>query len=354
MSTVAAPVTPIEIDGSFGEGGGQILRTALSLAAITNRPFRMTRIRARRGDAGLKAQHLRAVEAVAAICGARVEGASLGSQNLMFEPGQIAPGDFHFDVGTAGSTSLILQTLLPPLAHAGAASRLEIRGGTHVRWSPCFDYLRLHWLPFVRKIGLDAEIEMERAGFYPAGGGIVRATIRPGASFSPLRVRERGSLMRIRGISAVARLHVRVAERQRDQATQRIAGRSLPFDCEVVLMPSGSPGTMLLLLAEFERSQACFFALGERGKPAERVADDAVDELFDFLDGEGAVDSHLADQLILLLALAPGASELTTSRVTGHLVTNAEIVKRFLPVSIDVEGKPEGPGFVRIEGGRIP
>jgi len=354
MSSVAAPVSSIEIDGSFGEGGGQILRTALSLAAVTSRPFRMTRIRARRSDPGLKPQHLRAVEAIAAVCRARVEGASLGSDNLLFEPGGIAPGDFRFDVGTAGSTSLILQTLMPPLARAGAASRVEIRGGTHVRWSPCFDYLRLHWLPFVRKIGLDAEIDMERAGFYPAGGGIVRATVRPGRALSPLRLRERGSLTRIRGISAVARLHVRIAERQRDQAAHRLAGRSPRFDCEVALMPSLSPGTMLLLLAEFERSQACFFALGERGKPAERVADEAVDELSDFLDGEGAVDSHLADQLVLLLALAPGTSELTTSRVTGHLVTNAEIVKRFLPVSIDVEGKLEGPGLVRIEGGGIP
>lgn len=353
-SAVVASVTPIEIDGSFGEGGGQVLRTALSLAAITNRAFRMTRIRARRGDAGLRAQHLRAVEAVAALCGARVEGATLGSQDLLFEPGRIVAGDFRFDVGTAGSTSLILQTLLPPLARAGAASRVEIRGGTHVRWSPCFDYLRLHWLPFGRKIGLDAEIEMERAGFYPAGGGIVRATIRPGGTFSPLRLSERGALRRIRGVSAVARLHVRIAARQRDQAARRIAGRSHPFDCDLVLMPSGSPGTMLLLLAEFERSQACFFALGERGKPAERVADEAVDELFAFLDGDGAVDCHLADQLVLLLALAPGTSELTTSRVTGHLVTNAEIVKRFLPVSIAVEGKPDGPGLVRVEGGWMP
>jgi RNA 3'-terminal phosphate cyclase (ATP) len=354
MSSVAAAASLVEIDGSFGEGGGQILRTALSLAAVTNRPFRMTRIRSRRADPGLKPQHLRAVEAVAAVSGARVEGASLGSQDLLFEPNGVSPGDFRFDVGTAGSTSLILQALVPPLARAGAPSRVEIRGGTHVRWSPCFDYLRLHWLPFVRKIGIDADIEMERAGFYPAGGGIVRSTIRPGGALSPLRITQRGSLTRIRGISAVARLHVRIAERQRDQAAHRLAARAPRFDCEVVLLPSLSAGTMLLLLAEFELSQACFFALGERGKPAERVADEAVEELLDFLDGEGAVDSRLADQLVLLLALTPGTSELTTSRATGHLVTNAEIVKRFLPVSIEVEGKSEGPGRVRIQGGRIP
>ncbi len=349
----ASPRGAIEIDGSFGEGGGQVLRSSLTLAAITSVSFRMTRIRARRSEPGLKPQHLRAVEAVAAICGAHVEGACLGSQSLLFEPGKVAPGDFRFDIGTAGSTSLVLQTLLPPLALAGAASRVEVRGGTHVRWSPCFDYLQLQWLPFLRKIGFDADLVMERAGFYPAGGGIVRAAIRPARSLSPLRLSDRGSLTKIRGISAVARLDLRIAERQRDQAARRLAGSSPGLDCEVIRMPSGSPGTMLLLLAEFEKSRGCFFALGERGKPAERVADEAADLLLAFLESSGAVDPHLADQLVVPLALASGASELTTSRVTGHLTTSVEIVKRFLPVSIDVEGKPEAPGVLRIEGSGI-
>jgi RNA 3'-terminal phosphate cyclase (ATP) len=342
----------IEIDGSLGEGGGQVLRSSLTLAAITGQAFCITRIRARRREPGLKAQHLKAVEAAAAICGARVEGAELGSQRIVFEPGRTAPGVFSFDIGTAGSTSLVLQTILLPLGLAPAASLIHLRGGTHVRWSPCFDYLEIQWLPFVRRIGFDADLEMVRAGFYPPGGGLVRASIRPVGPLSPLRVTERGRLTRVRGISAVGKLDLRIGQRQADQAARRLAGRS-PFDCEVVRMPSRSPGTMLLLLAEFERSQACFVALGERGKPAERVADEAVDELLAFLQTDGAVDPHLADQLVLPLALAPGVSELSTSRVTGHLTTNAEIVRRFLPARIDVRGEPGAPGLLRVEGSGI-
>jgi RNA 3'-terminal phosphate cyclase (ATP) len=343
----------IEIDGSIGEGGGQVLRSSLTLAAITGQPFRMTRIRTRRRDPGLKAQHRNAVQAAAAICRARVEGAELGSQTIVFEPGPIAPGDFSFDIGTAGSTSLVLQTILPALSLAPAASRVKLHGGTHVRWSPCFDYLKIQWLPFLKTIGFDADIEMVRAGFYPAGGGLVRAEIRPAGPLCALALVDRGALLRIHGLSAVGRLDPRIAERQRDRAAHRLAGRTPALDLPVVRLASGSPGTLLLLRAEFENSAACFFALGERGKPAERVADEAVDELLQFLDTDGAVDPHLADQLVLPLALATGASALAVSRVSDHLVTNAEIVRRFLPARIAIDAPAGSPGVVRIEGGGI-
>lgn len=340
----------IEIDGSLGEGGGQLLRSSLTLAAITRQSFCMTRVRAGRREPGLRPQHLKAVEAAAAICGARVEGARLGSQKIVFEPGRIAAGNFSFDIGTAGSTCLVLQTILPVLSLARGPSRVDLSGGTHVRWSPCFDYLEIQWLPVLKTIGFDAELQIVRAGFYPAGRGLIRAAILPARPLSPLRLRERGPLRRLRAISAVANLDLRIGQRQADRATRRLAGRSPGLECEVVRMPSGSAGTMLLLQAEFERCRACFFALGERGKPAERVADEAVDELLAFLETEGAVDPHLADQLVLPLALAPGVSELSTSRVTRHLTTNADIVRRFLPVRIDLEGKPGAPGFLRVEG----
>lgn len=340
----------IEIDGSLGEGGGQLLRSSLTLAAITGLPFRMTRIRARRRPPGLKAQHLKAVEAVAAVCGARVEGARLGSWTLSFEPGPIAPGEFSIDIGTAGATSLVLRAILPPLGLAPGESRIDLRGGTHVRWSPCFDYLELQWLPVLRTIGFDAEIEMARAGFYPAGGGIVRAAIRPARRLQPIRLVERGPLRAIRGMSAVARLDPGIARRQSDQATRRLAGRA-PLELDVVSLESTSPGTFLLLRAEFEHSGACFFSLGERGKPAERVADEAVDELLEFLGTSGAVDPYLADQLVVPLALAPGESELAVSRVTGHLTTNAEAVRFFLPVRVEIDAPVGRPGTIRIEGG---
>jgi RNA 3''-phosphate cyclase len=344
----------IEIDGSLGEGGGQLLRSSLTLAAITGQPFRMTRIRARRRPPGLKAQHHKAIEAIAAICGARVEGAGLGSQTLLFEPGPIAPGEFSLDIGTAGATSLVLQTILPPLSLATAASHVDLRGGTHARWSPCFEYLKLQWLAFVKKIGFDADLEMARAGFYPAGGGLIRAAIRPARCLRPIRLLERGPLRAIRGVSAVARLDPHIAERQRDEAVRRLVGHAPAFELEVVRLASSSPGTLLLLRAEFENSAACFFSLGERGKPAERVADEAVDELLEFLATGGAVDPYLADQLVVPLALAPGESALAVSRVTGHLTTNAEIVRRFLPVRIEIDA-PEGrAGVIQIQGAGIP
>ncbi|MGE5278197.1 MAG: RNA 3'-terminal phosphate cyclase [Acidobacteriota bacterium] len=340
----------IEIDGSIGEGGGQVLRSCLSLSAITGQAFRLTRIRARRPQPGLKSQHRKAVEAAAAVCGARVEGAALGSRTLSFEPGPVAAGDFSFDIGTAGSTSLVLQTILPALSVATAVSRVDLRGGTHVRWSPCFDYLKIQWLPFLRKIGFDADLEMLRAGFYPVGGGLLRAAIRPAGQLTGMDFLARGALRRIHGVAAVARLDLRIAERLRDQALRRLSARASAVELDIVHLEAPSPGAFLLLRAEFESSSACFWAPGERGKPAERVADEAVSELDEFLASPGAIDPYLGDQLVLPLALAAGASALAVSRVTGHLVTNAEIVRRFLPAQIEV-GAPVGqPGVVRIEG----
>jgi RNA 3'-terminal phosphate cyclase (ATP) len=343
----------IEIDGSIGEGGGQVLRTCLSLSAITAQPFRLTRIRARRPQPGLKAQHRKAVEATAAVCGARVEGSALGSQTLSFEPGPIAAGEFSFDIGTAGSTSLVLQTILPALSVAPAASRVDLQGGTHVRWSPCFDYLKIQWLPFVRKIGFDADLEMLRAGFFPVGGGLLRAVIRPAGRLAGVDCLERGALRRIHGIAAVARLDRRIAERLKDQALRRLADRAPSVELEVVLLESRSPGAFLLLRAEFESSSACFWAPGERGKPAERVADEAVDELDEFLATQGAIDPYLGDQLVLPLALAEGTSALAVSRVTGHLTTSAEIVRRFVPARIQIGAPVGSAGVVRIEGAAV-
>jgi RNA 3'-terminal phosphate cyclase (ATP) len=334
----------LEIDGALGEGGGQVLRSALALSLLTQTPFRLINIRARRPKPGLRAQHLKAVEAAMEIGAARVEGAALGSSQLVFVPRRIRCGDFRFDIGTAGSTSLVLQTVLLPLCRAGGASHLTITGGTHVPWSPCFDYLQLQWLPYMREIGLCAEARLERAGFYPRGGGRIAAIIQPSAAWRPLHLMERGTLKVIRGTSAVAQLDVRIAERQRRQALTRLHGR--PVRIDVVNLPSGSPGAMLLLLAQFEYAQACYFALGARGKPAERVADEAVDALEQFLATDGAIDQYLADQLIVPLAFTGDISELRTSRVTQDLITNCDVVKRFLAADIRIDGKLGQPGLV--------
>jgi RNA 3'-terminal phosphate cyclase (ATP) len=338
----------IEIDGSQGEGGGQVLRTALTLAAITGRPVRLCNVRAHRSSPGLKPQHLKAVEAVAAISGARVEGASLGSQTLCFEPQAIVPGRYRFDIGTAGSVSLVLQTLLLPLSFTRQDSHVVITGGTHVPWSPCYHYLAWHWLHYLKQAGFRTELVLDRAGYYPPGGGRISATISPPAPLSPLMLTERGTLKRIRGLAAVSNLDIGIAGRMRRRATQQLQHTDVVCDIASTTLDALSPGAFLLLLAEFEHSQACYYALGARGKPAEAVADEAVGQLQEFLATDGAIDEYLADQLVLPLALTPGVSELRTSRVTQHLVTNAEIVKRFLPVAIEISGDIGRPGQVGI------
>ena len=338
----------LSIDGSIGEGGGQVLRTSLTLSLITRSPFTLTNIRRRRKQPGLMAQHLKAVEAASKAGMAKVESARLGSQSLTFEPVGICPGYFEVDIGTAGATSLVLQTILPALSFAASASMVTVTGGTHVPWSPCFHFLALHWLPYMRRIGFNFRLELESAGFYPRGGGQVRAIVQPASALSPLRLTSRGPLRRIRGISAVANLNVSVAERQRDQALRRLTKVSEAIEIEILRLSSPSKGALFLLLAEFENSQCCFQGLGARGKPAEHVSDEAVDEFLDFLATDGAVDQFLCDQLILPLALAPGVSEVRTSKLTSHITSNAEIIKMFLPVSIKIDGEIGEPGSIRI------
>jgi RNA 3'-terminal phosphate cyclase (ATP) len=294
------------------------------------------------------AQHLKAVEAAGEIGKAKVEGAVLGSQSLIFEPAGLSSGDFHVDIGTAGSTSLVLQTILPPLNFAAARSTITLIGGTHVPWSPCFHFLEMHWLHYMRKIGFDICLQLEAAGFYPQGGGHVIALVQPTPRPSPLCLTKRGSLKRILGISAVANLNDSIAECQRVQVLKRLKDVSRAIEIPLIRLPSPSKGSLLLLLAEFENSQCCFYGLGALGKPAERVADEPADEFLGFLATDGAIDPYLADQLILPLALATSVSEIRTSKVTQHLTTNAEIVKKFLPVSIEVDGGIGQPASIRI------
>jgi RNA 3'-phosphate cyclase len=339
----------IEIDGNLGEGGGQIVRTALCLAALTSRPFRIHNLRARRSRPGLQPQHLAAVQAAAAICSASVEGASLGSQSLHFEPRAVRAGEYRFDIGTAGCAPLVLQTLYLPLAFAGGGSSVTVTGGTHVPMSPSFHYLNLVWQPYLSEMGLDLTLTLARAGFYPPGGGETRASIQPARTLRGLQRLVRGDLRAIEGVSAVARLPVTVAERQRDQALQRLAGLAPELEIRLELLDAPSPGTTLGLVARFEGGRAGFFALGARGKRAEQVADEAVDALLEHLASGAVVDSHAADQLLLPLALAHAESALSVAKVTPHLLTQREIVQAFLPVVIEIEGDAGRPGrlFVR-------
>jgi RNA 3'-terminal phosphate cyclase (ATP) len=357
----------LEIDGSQGEGGGQVLRSSLALSILTGQALRLVNIRARRSKPGLQAQHLKAVDAAAALSRAEVIGASMGSTRLDFHPGEIRPGRYKFEIGTAGSTSLVLQTIFLPLSRASSASTVMISGGTHVPWAPCFHYLDLHWLPILRRLGFDAHLSLDAAGFYPQGGGRVTATIRPAGPIQPLRLEERGELNSLGGISAVANLDLSIADRQRRQALRRLPTTPAPR-IKTVQLPAPFKGTCLLLLAVFGGAleagagsgdptpqdgyaQCCYYGLGELGKPAERVADEAVEAYQEFLETPATIDQYLADQLLLPLALACGPSRFRTARVTSHLVTNASIVQAFLPAKIQIEGAAGEPGLVSIEPG---
>jgi RNA 3'-terminal phosphate cyclase (ATP) len=338
----------IEIDGSTGEGGGQVLRSALALSMVIGQSFLMTNIRVNRSQPGLRPQHLQAVKAACEISRGQCEGADLGSSSLEFYPQKVHPGRYRFDIGTAGSTSLVLQTILLPLSRAGAASSISIKGGTHVPNSPSFHYLDYQYLPSLRRMGFEGTLNLESAGFYPEGGGKISATIRPIKEIQPLQLVKRGDFKQIRGLSAVANLDRRIAERQRNQVLHRLGDRYLINDLRIAQIPARNKGTTLLLLAEFEHSQACFFSLGELGKPAERVADEAVDSFGDFLESGGAVDHYLADQILLPLSFAAGKSVLRTSRITNHLTTNAAIIQKFVPVRIEIDGEVGSPGTITI------
>jgi RNA 3'-terminal phosphate cyclase (ATP) len=348
----------VVIDGSYGEGGGQILRTSLALSAITGEPVRIENIRGRRRQPGLRPQHLTGVRAVAKICDAEVQGAGLGARELTFTPGSAPRADnYTFDVaqaakgGSAGSVSLLLQTVLLPLARAEGDSEITFRGGTHVAWSPPFDYVKQVYLPTLARTGLQAKVNLRKWGWYPVGGGEFKAWITGGSgiSMAGLDLGQRGDLLRVRGVSASSNLPKHIRVRQEKAALQDLRSNSVNARIDVVDAPSKGKGTVVFLWTQFDNTVAGFTALGERGKPAERVAKEAASELLDYLRADGALDPHLADQMVLPLALAEGPSHLTTTAITQHLLTNAWVVNRFLDSRVRVEGQEGGPGACWID-----
>ncbi len=340
------------IDGSYGEGGGQILRTALSLSLLTGREARVERIRAGRRKPGLQTQHLAAVRAAAAIGQAETEGGSLGSQTLSFAPGQVTPGSYAFDVaeerGSAGAATLVAQTLLLPLALAShGQSTITIRGGTHVPWSPPYQHLEHVYLPMLARLGIAATASIERWGFYPVGGGQITVRVSGGQRPQAVDFLERGRLVSVHGVSAVGNLPMHIAERQARRAEAVLKGRGLSPRIRVLSAPCQGQGTAIVLWTEFEHVVCGFSALGERGKPAERVAEEACAELLAHLDSDTGLDPRLADQAVLPLALA-GGGRFTTSRITQHLLTNCWLIAQFLPVRFAIEGSEGEPGRVEI------
>jgi RNA 3'-terminal phosphate cyclase (ATP) len=322
----------LKLDGSQGEGGGQILRSALTLSMITGIPFRIEHIRAGRAKPGLLRQHLTAVAASAAICGAEVSGNSAGSQTLEFIPHAIRGGDYRFDIGTAGSCTLVLQTVLPALWFADGPSTVTVRGGTHNGAAPPADFLVRSWLPLMRRMGAEMDIELVRHGFYPAGGGEVRAAVTPRGPLQPLELGARGEPVAARAIAVVAGLPAEIAHRELDH----LAGAFGQAEQEMrVLSSREGPGNVVMLEIRHGLHTEVFTAFGEKGLKAEVVAERTALEARGWLTSGAAVGEHLADQLLLPLALAGGGG-FTASAFSSHTQTNIGVIEKFLPVEFAV------------------
>lgn len=324
----------IKIDGSYGEGGGQILRTAIALSCVTQKPVEVFNIRANRPKPGLAMQHLKGIEAAKMITNADVEGLKLGSTRVVFKPKSLRGGNFKIDIGTAGSVTLILQTILLPLIYAENPSRFEIRGGTDVKWSPSVDYVRFVTFEALKELNADVNLELIARGYYPEGGGKIIVEVDP----SKLKGKEfeEKSCEVVRGISHCQNLPDHVAERQKRSAMEILESRGYRVEIDVEVRRGISTGSGITLWCGYKGS----VSLGEKGKRAEIVGRECAEELLKELDREGIFDRHLADQVMPFSAVASGKTVYTTTEVTKHQISNAYVINKFFD-------------NVRIDGNRI-
>ena len=324
----------ITIDGSQGEGGGQILRTSLGLSLVTGQAVRIEKIRAKRSKPGLLRQHLTALQAAAAIGQAEITGDFLGARELTFKPNGVHSDDYHFAVGTAGSTSLVLQTVLPALMLADGPTTLTLEGGTHNPFAPPFPFLEKAFLPLVNRMGPQVEAELVRAGFYPAGGGRVVYRVTPTEKLQPLELHERGAIHTRQATAFVVNLPEHIAERE-----LKIVGRKLSWEADwlqtVVHRVNGGPGNVITIEIASDNVTEVFTAFGEKGRTAETVAEEAVKQARRYLAGAAVAGEYLTDQLLLPMALAGGGT-FTTSALSQHTLTNIETIKKFLDVTINI------------------
>lgn len=326
----------IEIDGSYGEGGGQILRTSTALAALLGQPIKITRIRARRRNPGLAQQHLTGIKALQRICNAKLSGAKLGSTEIEFAPGEIKGGKYEIDIGTAGSVTLVLQSLMLPLAFADSETELQIKGGTDVRWSPPSDYLANVFIPTLRKLGYHAEFEILARGYYPKGSGKIRLKAAPSKNFKPLVLEERGKLIEIKGAAHSLNLPCHIVERAAIAAKKVLAGQECGIRLECG--KNFSTGCGIALWANYENTALGASALGEIGKPAEKVGEEAALELASEMRSRATLDVHAGDQIVPYLALASGESRFTVRELSGHLKTNIFVVEKILGTKFETVG----------------
>ena len=340
----------ITIDGSAGEGGGQILRTSLALSLVTGQPFRIVNIRAGRKKPGLLRQHLTAVQAAAQISGAVSDGAEMGSTEVVFRPERVRAGDYRFAVGTAGSTTLVLQTVLPALMLADGPSRLTLEGGTHNPFAPPFDFLARTFLPLLARFGPTIEAKLVRPGFYPAGGGKLEITIQPSPKLQPVELFDRGADAGRRVVAHLAAIPPSVAKRAFAQFEKRMRW---PHSCFEIVEHSSDCGPGFVLTAEVasEHLIETFTGFGERGVRAEQVADTVINQVRHYLAASAPVGEYLADQLLLPLAIA-GRGGFRAVGISRHAQTNIEVIRQFLPVTIETATDENGGSAIRIAQSR--
>jgi RNA 3'-terminal phosphate cyclase (ATP) len=325
----------IHVDGSYGEGGGQIIRTAVSLAVITGEPIEIANIRAKRKKPGLQPQHLAAVKAAAELCGAKMRGDAVGSVHLEFKPaGPVKPGEYAFDIGTAGSAPLVAQTVIMPLVLAGGASKVSVTGGTHNPMAPTSDYLERVYGNALRRMGIDIEVRSPRAGFYPAGGGLVEVEIK-GGQLRPIKMTARAPIRDLEAIVTTSKLRPDVAERA-EKVIRHQLGNEPALRVRIEDKPSTGPGAAVVIVAEHEHGVAGATVLGSRGKLMEVVTGEACKLYIEWRDGNAAIDEHLADQLVLPACFDNGESAWTTPVVTEHLRTVVWLVQKFFPITFDL------------------
>lgn len=340
----------IQIDGSEGEGGGQILRSSLALSLLTGKPFKLINIRANRPKPGLAAQHLACVRAASQISGAIYKGGALGSSVLHFEPGPVKAGDYRFVINTAGATALVLHTVyLPLMLRGGGPSRVQITGGTHVMAAPSYHFLETTWAGYLAKLGLDAVLNMIRAGFYPRGGGEIEAVLQPASRVRGLNLTSCPPLTTAGGFAGTADLPASVGKTLARRMKHKLKMADIESHIPEESWENG-PGAVAGVVFRQAPVPTVFTALGERGRPAEAVADAAVEEALEYRASGCPVDPHSADQILLPLAFSNDASEFAVSEVTNHLLTNISTIRRFVDREITCEGFVGGKGMVRIPG----
>ena len=348
----------IVVDGSMGEGGGQILRNAVALSAVLLKPVRIINIRAKRSKPGLRPQHLTAVKAVASLCSAEVRGLSIGSMEIVFQPRRrLGGGRIRFDAGTAGSTTLMLQSLMPAMAFSQGTVEAELRGGTNNPLAPPAEYLIEVLTPMLAKMGCRFQVELLRRGFYPRGGGIVKAKSQPVESLKPIRLLSQDSVRKIKGLSYSSRLPGHIVERMASSAERILKEEG--YDIEIAreaLRPDNpkcalDPGCGIILVAEFgSGSLMAASRLGERGVPAERVGEEAARDLLNQIKTGAAVDRHMGDQLVIWACLSNGVSEYVTSELTTHTTTSIQLCRLIAGCEAEVSGRGGEPATIRIKG----